>query len=215
MSWLRYTFQSMNTPKLLLAVPVLLGLVVAGCSSGGSCAPAPLAAPASEAPAGDEEEEDLPVLVGEVTREQVELAVPDWVQAEVRSEIDAEAAQQLALVSADHEIEIYFGTWCSDSKRELARFWRALDETGSMVPFPVELVAVDREKAEPADRLHGMDLQFVPTFIVRKGGEEVGRIIEESPAGIENDLLSLLTGRASGVLSASQPHLVTQGGGDS
>jgi hypothetical protein len=41
----------------------------------------------------------------------------------------------------------------------------------------------------------------VPTFIVVRGGREVGRIVESSPNGVESDLLALLTGKAQGVIS--------------
>ncbi|MEP7013713.1 MAG: hypothetical protein ABJC13_25610 [Acidobacteriota bacterium] len=65
----------------------------------------------------------------------------------------------------------------------------------------VELIGVDETKKEPADLLAGADVLYVPTIIVRRGGKEVGRIVESSPKGIETDLLDLLEGRASGVLS--------------
>lgn len=48
----------------------------------------------------------------------------------------------------------------------------------------------------------GRDLRFVPTFIVERDGHEVGRIVEVSPNGIERDLLDLLSGARSGVISA-------------
>jgi hypothetical protein len=72
------------------------------------------------------------------------------------------------------------------------------------LPFRVEYVALDRQREEPGGRSAGQDIRFVPTFVVRRGGEEVGRIVETSPHGIENDLLALLTGEAHGVLSARE-----------
>ena len=177
-------------------------IVAAGCASGGG---GPAAAP--EAPAAPPK----PVLTGEVTREEVEAALPDWVDAEVAAEIDAEAARALASVPPGAELVVYLGTWCPDSRRELARFWRSLDEVGSMVPFELRLVGVDRSKEEPAELVAGADLRYVPTFVVRRDGREVGRIVETSPHGIEKDLLTLLTGEAAGVLSASRPELVSGG----
>jgi hypothetical protein len=53
----------------------------------------------------------------------------------------------------------------------------------------------------------------VPTFIVRRGGHEVGRVVEEAPHGIETDLLALLTGEAGGVLSG-RPDLANDGATD-
>ncbi|HMB51942.1 MAG TPA: thioredoxin family protein [Thermoanaerobaculia bacterium] len=121
-------------------------------------------------------------------------------------EVDAEAAAALAEVEPGAEVVVFFGTWCSDSRRELSRLWRAFDEAGlvddAMLPFDVEYVAVDREKVEPAERTAGMGIRYVPTFIVYRDGAEVGRMVEVSPNGIEHDLLALLTGEASGVVSA-------------
>jgi len=158
--------------------------------------PAAAEAPAPAAP--------TPVTpVGPVTREQVESAVPDWVQAQAESQIDAAAAQGLAAVEPGAEVTIFLGTWCGDSRRELARLWRALDETGGTVPFDIRYIAVDEAKAQPADRIAESAIRFVPTLIVSRGGREVGRIVEHSPNGVEVDLLALLTGKAQGVVTAS------------
>lgn len=147
-------------------------------------------------------------LVGVVSRQEVEAAEPDWVAAEIEARPDAEAALALTEVAPGAEVTVYLGTWCSDSERELARLWRAFDEVGvgmgTELPFSIEYVAVDRDKTEPARRLAGVGLEYVPTFVVRRDGEEVGRMVEVSPDGIEYALLDLLSGRATGVVSARQ-----------
>jgi hypothetical protein len=140
-------------------------------------------------------------LVGPATREQIEGAAPDWVQAEVGSQPDAEAAKALAEVQPGAEVTIFLGTWCGDSRREVPRFWRGLDEAGGTVPFKVAYVTVDRQKKEPAGLVTESGVQYLPTFIVRRDGREVGRIVETAPNGIEHDLLALLTGKAHGVIA--------------
>lgn len=149
-----------------------------------------------------EEEKVPPTLLGPVTREQIEAAEPSWVQATIEAEPDSAAAQRLAEVGAGATVTVYFGTWCSDSKRELSRFWRALDETGGMVPFSIEYIAVDRREQRPPELERDLGLLYVPTFIVRRGGEEVGRMVEVSPSGIEHDLVALLSGEVTGTISA-------------
>jgi septum formation inhibitor-activating ATPase MinD len=62
---------------------------------------------------------------------------------------------------------------------------------------------VDRNKAQPEEWLQGVELEYVPTIVVRRDGQELGRIVEESPAGIEQDLLALLLGESSGVVTAN------------
>jgi hypothetical protein len=84
------------------------------------------------------------------------------------------------------------------------RFWKAVDAAGGSVPFPVHYIGVDHAKKEPADLLKRDDVRYLPTIIVRRGGKEVGRIVETSPHGVEQDLLALLTGKAAGVLSTRQ-----------
>jgi len=158
---------------------------------------------AAAAPAQEEA-----VAVGPVTRETVE-ATPEWMQAEVDARPEAGAAKALATVEPGAEVTVFLGTWCGDSRREVPRFWKALDAAGGGVPFQVRYVAVDRQKKEPADALAKEDVRYLPTFIVRRGGHEVGRIVETSPHGVEQDLLELLTGKASGVLTGSRPELAS------
>jgi thioredoxin 1 len=180
---------STHRSRSLALVPLLL--VLAPPLARGSGGEEPAAAEAHE----------TPVLVGQVTREQIEAAVPDWVGRTVDAEIDEQAANDLAAVEPGAHLTIFLGTWCSDSRREVSRFWRALDQVGGLVPFEVEYVAVDRAKEEPADLVAGQDLRYVPTFVVLRGGDEVGRVVESAPDGIEADLLALLTGEASGVVT--------------
>jgi hypothetical protein len=169
-------------------------------------APAPAAAPAAAAAAPDPE-----VLLGPITREQVEAAVPAWVQAGVDAKPDLAAAQGLAGVAPGAEVTVLLGTWCSDSRREISRLWKALDGigasagggAGSGLPFTVIYVGVDEAKQQPEAAVAAAGLKYVPTLIVRRGGREVGRIVESSPHGVEIDLLALLDGKAAGLLTAS------------
>lgn len=158
--------------------------------------------------AEDAAAEDGDPLVGVVSRMDVESAEPDWVAAEIEAQPDIASARALTTVEPGARVTVYLGTWCSDSRREVARLWRAFDEVGAgmttELPFSVEYVAVDRDKVEPADRLSGITLDYVPTFVVRRDGQEVGRVVEVAVHGIERDLLDLLTGRVTGTISARE-----------
>jgi len=144
------------------------------------------------------------VVIGPTTREQIESAVPEWVQAEVESKPDAETARTLATVEPGAEVTVFLGTWCGDSRREVPRLWKALAEAGGDVPFEVHYVGVDRAKKEPAAALAAEDVRYLPTFIVHRDGRETGRIVETSPHGIERDLADLLKGKARGVLATRE-----------
>jgi thiol-disulfide isomerase/thioredoxin len=184
----------------LLALSALLLVPALWAAPQASAHPDPAqATSAAAAPATAE----LPVLIGATSRDKVE-ASPDWVQAEVDAKPDAAAAAALAAVEPGAEVTIYLGTWCGDSRREVPRFWKAVDAAGASVPFEVRYVGVDHAKKEPADLLKQDGVRYLPTIIVRRRGHEVGRIVETSPHGVEQDLLALLTGKASGVLSTRQ-----------
>lgn len=139
-------------------------------------------------------------LVGTVTRAEVEKKIDGWRQAREAAEPNAEAAKKLTKVPAGATIDIYFGTWCGDSRRELARFWKATTIAGGTLPFSVTTVAMPRDKSHRRYP-EGVKITQVPTFIVKRGGKEVGRVVETSPDGIENDVLALLVGERSGVIS--------------
>lgn len=193
--------------ETLLAAVALVLAAPFGLGSGAMAAPPPPASsPKAAAPAPDPQ-----VLLGPVTREQVETAVPAWVQAEVEAKPDLAAARALAAVAPGAEVTVLLGTWCSDSRREISRLWKALDAIGAAagggpsggLPFTLTYLGVDEAKKEPAAAVAAAGLKYVPTLIVRRDGREVGRIVEESPHGVEVDLLALLGGEASGVLSAN------------
>jgi len=173
----------------------LLPLALAACASTPTASSTPTH-PASPAKVVK------PVLLGPITREQVEAAVPDWVQAEVESAPDPAAVQALASVPPGAEVTIYLGSWCGDSRREISRLWRALDAAGGNIPCTISYIGVDRDKKEPAALVAGSGLRYVPTLIVKRDGREMGRIVESSPHGVEQDLLALLGGSAHGLLTS-------------
>jgi hypothetical protein len=150
-----------------------------------------------------------PPVIGETTREKIEANVPAWAAVEAEAMPDSEALAGLAKVAAGGDVTVYLGTWCGDSRREVSRLFRVCDElrAAGPLPFTLHFVGVDRDKKEPAPKIAADHVLYLPTLIVRRGGAEVGRIVETSPAAVEKDLLALLSGRAHGVLSASRPEL--------
>jgi thiol-disulfide isomerase/thioredoxin len=180
----------MKPPALLAVLASILSISCATSTTVSS--PTRAAAPAQP--------EQKPVIVGEASREQIE-ADPAWAVAEAESQPDPEACKALASVPPGAEVTIFLGTWCGDSRREVPRFWKALEIAGLDVPFAVHYIGVDRQKEEPSAPVTNNDIRYVPTFIVTREGREVGRIVEESPHGIEKDLLALLTGQAQGLIT--------------
>jgi len=179
-----------NLPPALLAAVMLASVLGASAD--------PPAKPA--APPAPVQVQETPVLVGPTTRDKVEAA-PEWTLAEVEARPEADASRELAEVQPGAEVVVFLGTWCDDSRRELPRLWKAMDSGSGAVNFQIRYIGVDHAKKEPADLVKENGVLYLPTFIVRRDGHEAGRIVETSPNGIERDLLALLTGKATGVLS--------------
>ena len=104
---------------------------------------------------------------------------------------DSSVISQLQRIDSTFSITIVMGTWCSDSRREVPRFYRVLDE----IKFPkdkVELINVDRKKEAEELNLSKFNIERVPTLIVFSNGSEIGRIIETPKESLEKDLLNII-----------------------
>ena len=87
----------------------------------------------------------------------------------------------------DYKIKIVMGTWCSDSRREVPRFYKILD----YLNFPgkdVLLITVNRKMKGLNDETKGLNIKRIPTFIFYKDDKEVGRIIEAPIETLEKDM---------------------------
>lgn len=145
------------------------------------------------------------MVVGLTDRAEIERVVPAWTAAIDAAAVDRGAWTELLAVPPGASIDVFLGTWCGDSRREVSRFFRGLEGQESL-PFTVRFIAVDREKhAPPFTDEPGVSLRYVPTFIVRRDGVEVGRVVESAPRGIERELVELLAGRSTGTISLTRP----------
>lgn len=126
-------------------------------------------------------------------------------------QVDSADAIELKKKINNYDITIVMGTWCSDSRREVPRFYKILDA----IDYPTDkltLINVDRKmksfREEVDNKNQGympsiemnieyepttdMNIEFVPTIIVYKNNEEVGRIIETPEDTLEKDLLLII-----------------------
>jgi hypothetical protein len=122
---------------------------------------------------------------------------PQWKAAYERARPAAASMAAWRDLADEVELIIVFGTWCPDSLREVPLAWKAL--AGSQVR--VRNVPVDRSKTSPDFDARGADIRYVPTFIVRRQGLEVGRLVESPESGLLSDLLALARGTRRGVVS--------------
>jgi tetratricopeptide (TPR) repeat protein len=98
----------------------------------------------------------------------------------------------------DYEIEVFMGTWCGDSQREVPRLMKTLRE----LKFPhgqLSIVGVNRTKEQFKQSPNGeqatKNIHRVPTIIFYKNGKEVNRIVESPVVSMEQDIRSITSGR--------------------
>ncbi|MBS3944879.1 MAG: thioredoxin family protein [Melioribacter sp.] len=115
-----------------------------------------------------------------------------WYESEYNNyEFSTSAVDSIKQKLDGLSVLIVMGTWCSDSRREVPRFLRILDE----LKFNNELLTinyVDRKKESPEGNISSLDIKYVPTFIFYKGGKEIGRIIETPQITLEGDFKNIL-----------------------
>lgn len=131
------------------------------------------------------------VLIGSVSRNDILAIAPEW---QAQYDGYAPAAEDLAAlppISRGARLEVYFGSWCSDSRVGVPHLLKILDGARD-AHFKVRFYAVDRSKKEPAGLLEGVGLERVPTIVLSIEGHEVGRIVETPRTTLEHDLALLL-----------------------
>ncbi len=93
------------------------------------------------------------------------------------------------------DIQIILGTWCSDSKKEVPRFYKIMKQTGYPISG-IDMICVDRSKESKHTRVAELNIERVPTFIFYINGKEYARIVERPITGsLEGDLLKYFDSR--------------------
>lgn len=91
----------------------------------------------------------------------------------------------------DYNFTIVMGTWCSDSRREIPRFYKVLDSLG-VSSDKIKLIMVDRNKKDLSGEIDSLKIELVPTIIFYKDGEEKGRIEEAPKETLETDTYNII-----------------------
>jgi thiol-disulfide isomerase/thioredoxin len=202
------TDRQLRTALIVLAAPAVVSLLLAGCAARrpappaaaapASPAAAPPAAPATPPPAapaaaGGRTPAAAPrppapaPLVGPVTRAALE-DYETWKTLRAQDySPDPAAVKTIAERGGDVTVLAIVATWCPDSKREVPRFFKILDEA-RVGMVRVTMVAVDRSKKDAGGLTEKHAVQRVPTFVFFRGEKEIGRVTERATTTLENDI---------------------------
>lgn len=89
------------------------------------------------------------------------------------------------------EVKIVFGSWCHDSKLQVPRFIKVLDQAG-YDERDLFIIGVNSKKNALIMSIDNLNIERVPTFIFYKNGVELGRIIETPKKTMEKDIWKIV-----------------------
>lgn len=169
-------FASFKNTSLVFTLGLAVSAVLSGCGSTSS----------AHTPSS--------VAVGDITKVTLNSNYPLF---NVGYQAFGASQEQLRLVDAwpdNLNVDIYFGTWCHDSQREVPKFLKLVTQhqavNGKNVAY--RLIALDYKKQEPAQRARGEKVKYTPTFIVKLGDKEIGRIVENTQRSYAHDISEMI-----------------------
>lgn len=115
-----------------------------------------------------------------------------WTTEYNNYQIDYETLDKLEGKLDSINIKIVFRSTCSDSREQLPRLFKILNELNYDVNT-ITLIGVNRQKQGLSNEAEGLEIEFVPTIIFYKDGKEIGRIVETPAESLEKDLLRILS----------------------
>ena len=188
------------TTKLLL-VSATVTMILGSCSGGGNDSADVAVAEPESGPEllashyGDGE----PMWVGTVERSHLmQPPFDEWYESGYEGYApspDAVAALSTSLDSVD--VEVYLGTWCSDSTRDVPRLNRVLDDAGFSIDR-LEMIALSDRPGEfkfsPGGREQARLIHRTPTIVLSRDGQEIGRIVQNAIESVEEDMLAIANG---------------------
>lgn len=139
-----------------------------------------------------------PMLLGIHTKEDLQQApYKDWFTKNyIDYAMDSATAAALKPLVKNKQFEIFMGTWCGDSKREVPRMFKILEYAG-VKSSQIKMIMVDDHdstyKQSPAHEEKGKSIHRVPDLIVYENGKEMNRIVESPVVSLEKDMFAIVS----------------------
>lgn len=141
--------------------------------------------------------EGEPMLIGRITPDALTASdFSNWYSKEYDSYIpNKNIIKRLKSKARLYRIEIFLGTWCSDTQEQLPRFLKILDEL-KMPEQKIILYALNRNKESFYGEQNQKGITKIPVFIIYKRDNEIGRIVEApTHETLEQDLYKIMMGK--------------------
>ena len=143
----------------------------------------------SAQPIGTDTVKNRPILIGELTREHISDS--SWFKENYNGGIVTNGILSAIEKRWDSvSVEIFFGSWCDDSRYWVPAFLGLMDKTKKS--DQIKLVALNRSKKSVETKKLGEIIEKVPTFVFWRNGVELGRIVESPEETLAKDMIAIL-----------------------
>jgi hypothetical protein len=136
-----------------------------------------------------------PLLPGKekIDKNQILKTGQEWKDIYVNYRMDDSFLETLKVKIGDNlKIDVYLGTWCSDSLNNVPKFIKIID-TVDKDNLPVNYYNVKRKPSSDVKYfVEDLKVERVPTFIFYRDGKEIGRIVENPKNSLIEDFLEII-----------------------
>ncbi len=169
---------------------ILICFFLVGCHPKKAPAPLPVTT-------GFTLEEGTPFIVGKINRSNLlTYKHSQWYKKEYDFfKLDQEWIAQMQPYTDGVSYQLFLGTWCEDSQREVPGMLKILDGLGVQAQGNV-FYAVDEEKHTLENYEDGLDIVQIPTLILYKEGKEMNRIVEFPVESLYKDMAKIFKNEA-------------------
>ncbi|MEZ4816813.1 MAG: thioredoxin family protein [Flavobacteriaceae bacterium] len=143
-----------------------------------------------------DEEDGGEMLLGKITCKGLqEEPFNEWYVENYNAHVlDSVRIDSIKPLLKNISIKIFMGTWCEDSQKQVPALEKILYECDYTLES-LDMVAVTHNKDTPNGLEDGYELEYVPTIIFYKDGAEINRIVEYPQETLEQDILTILSGK--------------------
>ncbi|PCH91400.1 MAG: hypothetical protein COB85_09110 [Bacteroidetes bacterium] len=104
-----------------------------------------------------------------------------------------EKVKMIEKYSNSASVEVYFGSWCSDSYTWVPAFLKIAENTS--LGKELSIIGLPKDLAKREAYATGKNILKVPTFVFMRNGVEIGRIIESPIENLSDDIIKILVSR--------------------
>ena len=131
---------------------------------------------------------------GPMTIDELWATAPVWRAIADVYEPDGAIVERLRAIDAPVTLQVVLATWCGDSRQHVPRLLKSIARAANP-NITVELTGIGPDFLSPMDVVVNANVTNVPTVIVRRGAQEVGRFVETPANGtVEADIADIASG---------------------